>query len=71
MRYQQLNAAKMRAELISLGVKSAESMSDEEACRLYSRVKRGSRAGVPTSMMEAIKKGSQQARARNTHRGKR
>lgn len=68
----EVRATKMVAILLALGIKSAEAMSKEEACRLYSRTTRGVRStGKPMSPFELGRVGRQKRRARNTHRGKR
>lgn len=58
----------------ALGMPKAkvEEMTEEEACREYSRIERMTWSrGVPMGPAELQRVGLQRHRARNTHRGKR
>ncbi len=63
---------KMIAHLKELGIKTADTLSVEEACQWYSRVKRGiASTGVHMPLATLITKSRNKRRARQTHRGKR
>jgi len=72
MLYRELRASRMIALLAQMGIKSAVDMSLEDACRSYSRLRRGvENIGVPMSPAVLAHKSRQRRRARQTHRGKR
>jgi hypothetical protein len=72
MRCQEQRAIRMITIMKSLGVKSAEDMSLEDACRTYSRVQRGTvNNGVPMSAAQLAHASARRRRARQTHPGKR
>lgn len=72
MQYREINARKIVEHFKALGIKTAESMSVDDAVRVYSRVKRGTWSrGYYMSPAELDKKSRQRRRARQTHKGKR
>ncbi len=65
-------AVKMILLLKQMGIKSAESMSLEDACRQYQRVKRAVEStGVAMGPAQLAAKSTQRRRAKQTKRGKR
>lgn len=73
MRCQETRAARMIAIMESLGVKSAKECSVADACKLYSRVQRGTHK-IPNGPLPPVvlqKLGQKRRRAAITHPGKR
>lgn len=68
----EVRAAKFVAQLLSLGIQSANSMSTEEACRAYERIRRGARnSGPAKSLAQLVAESGKRRRAKQTHPGKR
>lgn len=68
----EVRATKMVAHFLSLGMKTANDLSVEEACRLYERIRRGAYAkpyGMSATELDRV--GRQRRRAKQTHPGKR
>lgn len=72
MRCQEARAVRAISLLKTLGIKSAETATLEEATKLWSRVERGSASRGPALPLALIQQRSRQSRrAKQTHPGKR
>lgn len=68
----EVRAAKAVATLLALGIKTANEMSTEEACRVHARAQRGARStGRTKPLALLVAESSKRRRARITHPGKR
>lgn len=68
----EVRATKYVATLLSMGIKDANDLKLEEACRGYERVRRGARASGPAkSLATLVAESTKRRRARQTHPGKR
>ncbi len=73
MLYRELRASRMITLLAQLGIKSAKTMSMEDACREYARLRRSvegtKRDPMPLGVL--VDRSAKRRRARQTHPGKR
>lgn len=68
----EVRATKYVATLLSMGIKEANDLTLEEACRGYERARRGARASGPAMPLSVLVANStKRRRARQTHPGKR